>query len=137
LGVSVERELPAGPTWWAIHTAYPRTYSVCIKILLVPHLFSVCPSTIRPSLVESQLLPGFSMPVFSRLAVAVQLFSIIFTPTLAASTPQNYDYVIVGGGITGLVVANRLTEDKNGKLLHVKSLLMRQSDKIRSKRACD
>jgi hypothetical protein len=77
------------------------------------------------------------MPVFSRLAVAVQLFSIIFTPALAASTPQNYDYVIVGGGITGLVVANRLTENKNGKLPHGKSLLMRKSDKIRSKRACD
>jgi cation diffusion facilitator CzcD-associated flavoprotein CzcO len=57
------------------------------------------------------------MPAFSRLAVAVQLISIIFTPALAASTPKDYDYVIVGGGVTGLVVANRLTEDKRGEYL--------------------
>jgi hypothetical protein len=55
------------------------------------------------------------MPVFSRLAVAVQLFAVIFTPSLAASVSQEYDYVIVGGGITGLVVANRLSEDKGSK----------------------
>lgn len=55
------------------------------------------------------------MPVLSRLAVAVQLFSIIFTPALAAATSKDYDYVIVGGGVTGLVVANRLTEDKRGR----------------------
>ena len=54
------------------------------------------------------------MPVFSRLAVAVQLFSIIFTPVLGAAASKDYDYVIVGGGVTGLVVANRLTEDKRG-----------------------
>jgi ribulose 1,5-bisphosphate synthetase/thiazole synthase len=26
---------------------------------------------------------------------------------------ENYDYVVVGGGVSGLVVANRLTEDEN------------------------
>jgi ribulose 1,5-bisphosphate synthetase/thiazole synthase len=26
---------------------------------------------------------------------------------------ESYDYVVVGGGVSGLVVANRLTEDSN------------------------
>lgn len=30
---------------------------------------------------------------------------------------NTYDYVIVGGGVTGLVVANRLTENKKSKLV--------------------
>ncbi|KAF1846286.1 GMC oxidoreductase [Cucurbitaria berberidis CBS 394.84] len=57
------------------------------------------------------------MPVFSRLAVAVQLFSVFVSPVLGAAATQQYDYVIVGGGITGLVVANRLTEDKRKSVL--------------------
>lgn len=29
----------------------------------------------------------------------------------------SYDYVVVGGGVSGLVVANRLTEDPNSMFL--------------------
>lgn len=32
-----------------------------------------------------------------------------------AVASQTYDYVIVGGGVTGLIVANRLTEDKKSE----------------------
>ncbi len=32
-----------------------------------------------------------------------------------ALAKDSYDYIIAGGGLTGLVVANRLTEDPNSK----------------------
>ncbi|KAF1846928.1 GMC oxidoreductase [Cucurbitaria berberidis CBS 394.84] len=34
---------------------------------------------------------------------------------------DTYDYVIVGGGVTGLIVANRLTEDKNKTVLVIEA----------------
>jgi len=41
--------------------------------------------------------------------------SLRLNPRSLNSTLLNcYDYIIVGGGISGLVVANRLTEDPNG-----------------------
>ncbi|KAI4650160.1 uncharacterized protein J4E79_009427 [Alternaria viburni] len=38
-----------------------------------------------------------------------------------SAAQETYDYVIVGGGVTGLVVANRLTEDKNKSVLVVEA----------------
>ena len=56
-----------------------------------------------------------------RFAVALQLLDM--SAALPNNTPieiearasDTYDYVIVGGGVTGLVVANRLTEDKKSR----------------------
>jgi hypothetical protein len=33
-----------------------------------------------------------------------------------AAAKESYDYIIAGGGLTGLVVANRLTEDSKSEL---------------------
>ena len=52
------------------------------------------------------------MPVVPRLVVVAQFFALLASPVLTASVSQEYDYVIVGGGLTGLVVANRLSEEK-------------------------
>jgi NADH dehydrogenase FAD-containing subunit len=52
---------------------------------------------------------------YRNLAVVALLGLSTAAPT-ASNGSQTYDYVIVGGGITGLVVANRLTEDKTSKL---------------------
>jgi choline dehydrogenase-like flavoprotein len=35
--------------------------------------------------------------------------------------PAEYDFIIVGGGTSGLVVANRLTEDSNVRVLVVEA----------------
>jgi hypothetical protein len=66
----------------------------------------------QPSTLFLILHRAFEMAVLSRLTVAVQVFAVLVCPILAASVSQEYDYVIVGGGLTGLVVANRLSEDK-------------------------
>jgi len=41
-------------------------------------------------------------------------FARVVTPEVASNT--TYNFIIAGGGIGGLTVADRLTEDPNGKL---------------------
>lgn len=36
---------------------------------------------------------------------------------MAEMTPEEYDFIIIGGGTSGLVVARRLTEDPNIQVL--------------------
>ncbi|KAF2627375.1 GMC oxidoreductase [Macroventuria anomochaeta] len=63
----------------------------------------------------------------TRCAVALQLLGM--SAALRNNTPvenetrvsDTYDYVIVGGGVTGLIVANRLTEDKKKSVLVIEA----------------
>jgi NADH dehydrogenase FAD-containing subunit len=56
----------------------------------------------------------FSCAVLALLGVANALPSNI-KQVQTGLDKDTYDYVIVGGGVTGLVVANRLSENKNSK----------------------
>ncbi|CBX96519.1 similar to glucose-methanol-choline oxidoreductase [Plenodomus lingam JN3] len=55
------------------------------------------------------------------LIVICLTFSIDAVQTRPGNETNTYDYLIVGGGVTGLVVAHRLTEDKNISVLVIEA----------------
>ena len=56
---------------------------------------------------------------YTSLAVLLGLLSTVTAAAVdvrqAYSESATYDYIIVGGGLSGLVVANRLTENANSE----------------------
>jgi hypothetical protein len=57
----------------------------------------------------STLLLGYAVLLTTTCAVPVNSRSV-------SVDGQTFDYIVVGGGLSGLVVANRLTENGNGTL---------------------
>jgi hypothetical protein len=60
------------------------------------------------------MFPRTTVAVIALLGTASALPSDV-APVHKRADKNTYDYVIVGGGITGLVAANRLSEDKKSK----------------------
>lgn len=64
-----------------------------------------------------------SNPLLS-LSLALPLITAtVITPENIGSLRTDYDYVIIGGGASGLTVANRLTENDNSKSNNQNSLI--------------
>ncbi|KAH8687344.1 choline dehydrogenase-like protein [Tricladium varicosporioides] len=73
------------------------------------------------------MLPSFSLIPALRLLSFVS--SVLTAPnssqergaSFSAAKEQSYDYIIIGGGLSGLVVANRLSEDPKKSILVIES----------------
>ncbi|XP_003742566.1 uncharacterized protein LOC100907277 [Galendromus occidentalis] len=77
-----------------------------------------------------QILTGPQFVVIADLAIRIAIFLLIGTPRQFQLSPSayettnllsTYDYIVVGGGTTGAMVANRLVSNTNGTVLLIEA----------------
>ncbi|KJK77220.1 hypothetical protein H634G_07527 [Metarhizium anisopliae BRIP 53293] len=59
--------------------------------------------------------------MFRPLVLLSTLTATLACPTRQIKTASKYDYIVIGGGTSGLVIANRLSEDRNVSVLVIEA----------------
>ncbi|KAG8405571.1 hypothetical protein J3458_022217 [Metarhizium acridum] len=67
------------------------------------------------------MYPIQSFTMLRQLVLLSTLTATLACPTHQIKTTSKYDYIIIGGGTSGLVVANRLSEDSNVSVLVIEA----------------